>query len=205
MFPFLPVKLWGWWRTGGQGDRPHRGIHGGHHPQPVGRGGAPGRTCPPCVPGGPGARGPNRVRAERGQCPLRTQQTGAQGPAPADACGSHGGHGPAWWMGGLPATSSGPSGCDWPAADAVRVLRAPAATTALGTAPDEAGVRAGLGPSPAPASRPSWSLLGVRSPRAWLGQVVPCAPPALGLSPAQGQGLRTARPGAAPGSAVGHL
>lgn len=176
MFPFWPVTLWGWWRTGGQGDRPHRGIHGGHHPQPVGRGGAPGRTCPPCVPGGPGARGPDRVGAERGQCPLRTQQTGLRGPAPGDACGSHvdmdlrGGR-----EGCLP-----PFWTQWLRLAGCRCRASPPSPSGHHSAghgpPTRLACVRGRALS-APASRPAWSLLGVRSPWARLGQVVPVPHP----------------------------
>lgn len=181
MFPVLPVTLWGWWRTGGQGDRPRRGIHGGHHPQPVGRGGAPGRTCPPCVPGGTGARGPDSVGAERGQCPLRTQQTGARGASSRGRVRKPRGHGPAWWTGGLHAASSGPSGCDWPAAGAAPPQR---------RARRRRGWRAG-GAGPPPPPRPSRRGLswgpGRRGP-GW-DRLSPC-PTRPGSQPGSGPGTQ---------------
>lgn len=169
MFPVLPVTLWGWWRTGGQGDRPRRGIHGGHHPQPVGRGGAPGRTCPPCVPGGTRARGPDSVGAERGQCPLRTQQTGARG---ASSRGRVRKPRRTWTC-----VVDGRAACRQLWTQWLRLAgRRCRPTTAPGTAPTRLACGRGWTPS-APASQPAWSLLGARSPRARLGQVVPVPHP----------------------------
>lgn len=109
--------------------------------------------------------GPSRPGPQEGQLPRTSVE------APVDM-------GPVWWTGGLPASSSGPSGCRWPASRFRESPRRPQRQPPRwAPAPDEArvgGADALLRPRP---SGPSWSPLGVRSPRAWLGQVVPVPHP----------------------------
>lgn len=181
MFPVLPVTLWGWWRTGGQGDRPRREYTGGttlslwagaeHLDAPA----LPAsQVAPEHV-----ALTASELREASAHC--GPSRPGLGGPAPADACGSHGGHGPAWWTGGLHAASSGPSGCDWPAAGAAPPQR---------RARRRRGWRAG-GAGPPPPPRPSRRGLswgpGRRGP-GW-DRLSPC-PTRPGSQPGSGPGTQ---------------